>query len=598
MRTNIIRSMLLILPFGLTSVVQAQYGGYSASAYSGYSAQPSAVPVHPSLQARQAQPTYATQQPGYVAPQQGYAAPNAGYAQQQPQQRPPQQPQQRPYVAPQQNYSYQPAQPYRTVGQSGNGYESIPAPQPAEAVMHGGNAHEQVLTPENYSSAPQSATYSTSDPGCSTCNQSVGSGATYGYSQPNIYVQAAGAPACGGSCESSYGMGGSCGVSYTEPVQLNPWFGGMNILFLTRDDNYDRVLVVDDANPATTRLRAADADLDSALGYDVTVGRYIACGQYAVSATWLHIENEAGERSVMPPVAGGYRANFRNWDRMYFDQDNNGTHSNAGVPATDESVYAYFDRAESFSVRRDASYYGLELNLTGFGIGGAARAGRAACGGNCGGDPCNSCGPATGCGGLCGPMIPSCGARLQMSWTTGVRWFHFEDSLSFSARSERFPAAPALVETLRYDVDTENELFGLQLGGNMSYCLGSRTSVYGGVKAGLYANDASLRQRYNSENMPARVTDTGAYPTFANQVVSRDRSDTVLASLAEIDLGMGYRICDCWTVRGGFRVLAAGGVATAIDNISESPANLGAQNVWADSNLIMHGGYVGLDYNW
>ncbi|MEZ6087484.1 MAG: hypothetical protein R3C05_05540 [Pirellulaceae bacterium] len=32
-----------------------------------------------------------------------------------------------------------------------------------------------------------------------------------------------------------------------------------------------------------------------------------------------------------------------------------------GMPATDESMYAYFDRAESYRIRRDAEYY-VELN--------------------------------------------------------------------------------------------------------------------------------------------------------------------------------------------------------------------------------------------
>ncbi|QDV10826.1 hypothetical protein CA51_06800 [Rosistilla oblonga] len=587
MRTNIIRSMLLILPFGLSSVAQAQYGGYSASAYNSYSAQPSAVPVHPSLQARQAPaqpaaPTYATQQPGYAAPSPNYGGPQANYAAPQPN-----------YAPPQANYGYQPPQNFRTVAQHNGGYEAIAAPQPTPAAMQGGHVAEQVLTPENHSTMGQPVSqpmnYASGDPNCSTCNQ-VGSGATYSYAQPNVYVQAANAPSCGGSCETSYGA-----ACYSEPVQVNPWFGGMSILFLTRDDNYDRPLVFDDAMPSTTRLSARDAGLDFALGYDVTVGRYIGCGQYAISATWLHIENDESDQSIMPPAAGGYRANFRSWDRIYFDQNNDGMHSNVGMPATDESVYAHFDRAESFRVRRDASYYGLEVNLSGFGIGGASRAGRPSCGGSCGSDPC---GPPTGCGGLCGPMVPSCNAKMQLQWNTGLRWFHFEDEMSFSARTERFPAAPAMIETVAYDVDAQNELFGWQLGGQLSYCLGSRTSLYAGGKVGWYANDASLRQNFRSGSMPARVTDSGAYPSYANQSVSREYSDTVLATLAEIDLGIGYRICDCWTVRGGYRMLAAGGVATAIDNLSENPANLGAQNVWADSNLVLHGGYVGLDYNW
>ncbi|MEZ6087485.1 MAG: hypothetical protein R3C05_05545 [Pirellulaceae bacterium] len=113
------------------------------------------------------------------------------------------------------------------------------------------------------------------------------------------------------------------------------------------------------------------------------------------------------------------------------------------------------------------------------------------------------------------------------------------------------------------------------------------------------ANDASLRSRIGGENMPAQVSDLGhSYPSYSNQAVRTDVSDTVLASLAEIDLGIAYRFCDCWSVTGGYRVLAAGGVATAIDNINDNPANFGTSNVWANDNLILHGGYVGVNYNW
>lgn len=609
MKTNIIRSVALMLTVCGGGFAQAQYGQYN------YAVQPSAVAVHPSLQQPQAQnpqpqAQYAVQpQAQYAQPQTQYAQPQAQHAAQpQAQYARPQTQSTQPPAQP--GYTYQPGSPYRTVGQSTGGYEVIgqptPAVQPLPAQQH------QPMIGAGPAPMGQPVAQPVSNPGCSTCNQQSAPAASYGYeyNQSNVYVQAAEAPIGGGDCGCAPAPACSVPVCCPPPTRIRPCFGGLNILFLDRSENYDRALVFDDVAPATTRLRAADADQDFAMGYDVTFGRYIGCGQFAISATWLHIDNGSDSASVTPAAAGDYRANFRNFDRIYYDRTGDNTHTDWNVPATDESFYAYMDRAESFSVRRSANYYGLELNLTGFGIGGAARAGRPNCGGGCGPacganqcGGCNDCNPCCppprGCGGQCGPMIPACCSKLQMSWTTGLRWFHFEDSFGFAARSERFPAAPAIMDNFRYDVDAENELFGWQVGGKMSYCCGCRTSIYGGLKAGIFANDASLYSRVYSDGQAGRVSDLGhSYPTYANQDVTLRRSDTVLASLAEIDLGIGYRLCDCWTVRGGYRYLAVSGVATAIDNINDNPANFASANVWANDSLLLHGGYVGLDYNW
>lgn len=592
MRVNIVRSIAMVLSVCLSSVSYAQYGGYSSPGYGSYAQQPSAVPVHPSLQ------NSAPAGSPYFNPAQVQVAQAPG-----------------PQTAatPGYSYTYQPSSPYRTISQPNMGYQAVPGTVPMQqGYAQPGYGYSMPANAQPNTGYPMARTVSG---GCSTCNQQPM--VEYAQpAQPNIYIQAASAPCnegCGMPCEPV-----CCEPCPPPPTPIRHCFAGANVLFLTRVDNYDRRLLLSDAMPSTTTGWASDADMNFALGYDVTIGSYLACGRYAVSATWLHIENNAGDATIVPSMPGEYRSTFRNWDRIYFDADGNNMHSWVGAPSTDESMYAYFDRAAGYRIQRDASYYGVELNLTGFGIGGAARAGRpcggaGGCGNSCNScNPCNPCGdcnsccyPKPGCGGICGPMIPSCNCRLQMSWSTGPRWFHFDESFLFGARAVRYPGDPAAtmppaMADFAYTVDTDNDLFGWQWGGQAAYCLGCRTSIYGGAKAGLYANNASVRSRIGSTNMPALVSDNAInpYPSTANMPVEFNDSDTVLSTMGELDFGIGYRICKCWTIRGGYRMLGVTNVATTLGNITDDPAILSQNKVWANDSLLLHGGYVGVNYNW
>ena len=55
---------------------------------------------------------------------------------------------------------------------------------------------------------------------------------------------------------------------------------------------------------------------------------------------------------------------------------------------------------------------------------------------------------------------------------------------------------------------------------------------------------------------------------------------------------------NAWSVRGGYRMLSACGVATATSIPGEYTSLETAGAVNADDCVIVHGGYVGLEYNW
>ena len=194
-----------MLSVAVGASANAQYGSYTTPGYHSpaYQTSGSAVPLHPSLN-----PAYAT----------GYRSPN----------------------------SYQ----FYSVGQQVAPHavgELIAPPAPVASaeptpmsaygspVEHGPAPHAEYV--------PAIPATPASNPNCATCNQPAPAAtynpapaATYTYSQPNIYVEAASTP--GYPCNQSYAPA----VSYAQPARIRPMFGSANILFLTRDDNYDRRL--------------------------------------------------------------------------------------------------------------------------------------------------------------------------------------------------------------------------------------------------------------------------------------------------------------------------------------------------------------------
>jgi hypothetical protein len=84
----------------------------------------------------------------------------------------------------------------------------------------------------------------------------------------------------------------------------------------------------------------------------------------------------------------------------------------------------------------------------------------------------------------------------------------------------------------------------------------------------------------------------------AGDVCTED-SDVSVAGLGELDFGIGYRLNNRWTVTGGYRLLTACGVVTAIGQMpTEYVTRASAGAIRADDCLFLHGAYVGMNCNW
>ena len=369
---------------------------------------------------------------------------------------------------------------------------------------------------------------------------------------------------------------GTAACSAARP-ELSPWFGSANLLFLTLANGSGRQIASGLGNDFTTDV----VDPDESVGFDISAGKYLDCGRYGLGMTYM-LWNPGSVAQIRLGGAGTIRAT----SPAYRDIS-----TPAGTVYDDISL-----NAAGVRVTRDLSFQGIEANLFSFGLMGAQRTSYANCNsGSCmGGHFGRGLGLGNGCkgyGGAAGPLVRSNCGRIRVMTSHGFRWFQIEDELELAYNIDGTAGYQAA--DLYENVDVENNLYGYQFGGRLTYCINSCMNLNIGGKFGIYGNHAEMRHRVGTQT--AAAYRTGA-PT---ELIDTESSDTVLATLGELDLGLGYRLGCAWTVRGGYKLLGVSGVATSVDSLPTNYSSLAASGqVDANDSYIVHGGYVGLEYNW
>lgn len=381
-----------------------------------------------------------------------------------------------------------------------------------------------------------------------------------------------------------------CGLAPPTPrPELFPWFGGADLLFWTVSNRSWNRWVLADGMPSNTLLSTRDVDPGSGVGFDTYVGRYFGCGRYAVTFNYLHFDPGSESRSIMPGAGNAYVA-MPSWGNIgYFDDLSNPDVS----PANYTSMKTIVDGMDDYSLRRDLRFQGAEINFWAFGVGGARRV-APLCGSGLGkllGQRSQG-GGRFGHGGFGGPLERPCVGTCQLALMHGFRWFQVRDDFRFAAMND----PTETYEDQFYDSRTRNDLFGYQVGGRFNYCATCRLNLGIGARFGVYGNSVEVHERIGDADMPARYQ--SADPDARVHVRQTNRG-TRLATLGEIDLGGGLRLTDAWTVRGGYRVLGVSGIATTVGVLRHemfSP-HLSARHA-ANESMILHGAYIGTDFNW
>jgi hypothetical protein len=149
------------------------------------------------------------------------------------------------------------------------------------------------------------------------------------------------------------------------------------------------------------------------------------------------------------------------------------------------------------------------------------------------------------------------------------------------------------MDELSYRIDTTNDLWGFQFGGQGSWYICNCFSFYGGGRFGVYNNHITSYQ-YLSGQAGDAVINAGNY---AGTAARYSVTDDVLAGVGQLDLGARYQLGCHWSIFGGYRVVAISGVATAPSQIPANWANP-VYNVCANDAVILHGAILGAQFAW
>ena len=396
----------------------------------------------------------------------------------------------------------------------------------------------------------------------SGCNGDYGVG---GYGAGSVhtgssnFAYGSGAGSCGGGVGAvggsysgtAYGGGGGHYLdasSYGLDTVARPsWFGGVYGLMLDHDDdNRGTVYAYDDGNPFVPALSHGMGRLGASGGVETRFGYYLnQCSAIqAVYWGWYPGQKEA---NVFGADAVG---------------NVNGALDFNDLIVNARPVNDYFTNSQRMRLQRRYEAHNVELNFLR----------------------------------LAGSSMST--ARSRVALFGGVRYFQLDEDWRLS--SDNVDATfDGNVNEVTYEHAVTNRLLGFQLGAMVDHYFTCRLSGQLGGSFGVYGNHMKIHSCIkNGLEGPASIATIGAGPYAGQQhVVDSDKND--VAYLGELRAGLGYDLNSCWRAVAGYRVVALSGVATAQSQIPHDFSDLASvADIDNHDSFILHGLYVGCEYNW
>jgi hypothetical protein len=195
---------------------------------------------------------------------------------------------------------------------------------------------------------------------------------------------------------------------------------------------------------------------------------------------------------------------------------------------------------------------------------------------------------------------PTC--MLQGSWLGGFRWVQVRESLEYLTRA---PKNDQIMETYvleakaDYTVSTRNNLYGFQLGGDTWLCIVPGLDIGAEGKAGIYGNDARQRTTIVATSIPP-----------GDPLGTEAAHNTDVAFVGELDFMVNYRLNPKFTLRGGYMLMWAEGLALATENFNSTPPSgftpFGGEtsdqarvvSIRDGGSAFWHGWTIGAEYMW
>jgi hypothetical protein len=363
---------------------------------------------------------------------------------------------------------------------------------------------------------------------------------------------------------------GSCGTALAGCGRPCPrwavWSAG---LVMGRANQCCRPLSLDSGTLQNV-MGTSNANQDWSGGFEVGAAWIMpnCCNALSVSYWGLFPTNQSAYVNAAN-YGAGIRPALSNIDRLDYDD---GT-------VNDDVFSRMITTTGAHRIAMGQTYNNVEMNF----LGNTQAWGLVPFGAGCGGG-CNGCNPCGACG-------PSC---WQFGWLAGVRYFQFNEYMLFqSDENDTVLNQPGDLDELSYRIDTNNNLWGFQFGGQGAWYLCNCFSIYGSGRFGVYNNHITSTQ-YLSGQAGDAVINAG---DFDGTPVRYTNSRNALAGLGQIDLGARYQLGCHWSLYGGYRVVAVSGVATAPSQIPVNWSNP-VNDICANDSVILHGAYMGAQFAW
>jgi hypothetical protein len=314
----------------------------------------------------------------------------------------------------------------------------------------------------------------------------------------------------------------------------NSWYGYAGGLIMTRNEANKYWTTYNQASNADQVLNTANASAGWAGGAEFTFGRTFCCDN-KIDVTYWGVWQLKGSASVTDPAS------------------NLGTPldtTNGGLTLNGQTADSFYASSHETLIQRSDQVNNIEINW--------------------------SYNPTA--------ADKSCG--ISSTWLAGFRYFRFgEDLLWTSVAHDDTFGEDGGADQAVLQFKCKNDLAGFQVGNRLDWKINNCLTLFGGAKGGIYGNDASTVASWYTGSGVNGFTYTG-------------HKDDV-AFLGQADVGLNYDFNCRWSATLGYRVVAATGIALADNQI---PAFLAAQSdmqdVKTNGDLVLHGGFAGLQFCW
>lgn len=318
-----------------------------------------------------------------------------------------------------------------------------------------------------------------------------------------------------------------------------PWYASVSALIMGRSDGSGQW-----TSYKTTDLRQqagySQFPMSWKWGGEVRFGRRFCwgCTPYALEASYWTTEALTGYKSTT--FAGDTVNTVLNVNNITF----------LGLPAN-----TWFQGAGEQTLTRRDEYHNIEINL------------------------------------VREQLAWACDSPWDIGWSVGIRYFRFQDSLVYDSIMPGHTTG-GIYDAYLSDICTNN-LVGVQFGFDAAYNVWNGVRVFITPKVGIYNNylDSTFQAQLGDH-----VTNGISTPYGVTYPVHGTRNG--VSFLTQVDIGADWQFTRNWSLRGGYRVLAASGIGFADDQFAQAICDIPQlQSVNNPSSLVLHGAFFGLTYN-